>query len=90
MKFKDFAKLLNDNGFNIEWKADDPTGLYIFYGNTLCGVIDRCTVGDYSIVNMKNVQDRDIKKTLQNTIFEYSLTPTNDREECKVKIQFGG
>lgn len=90
MRFRDFARTLTNNGFTIEWESDDPTGLYIFYGNTLCGVVDRYVVGDYSIINMKNVQDRDIKKTLQDTIFEYSLTPINDREECKMKIQFGG
>ncbi len=89
MKFKDFAKLLNDNGFNIEWKADDPSWLFVYYGDTLCGYVSRYVHGDYSIINMRSVPNFKAKKVFHDTIFEYSLTPTNDREAWKIKIQFG-
>lgn len=89
MKFRDFAKILTNNGFNIEWTIDDPTRLFIYYDDTLCGSVSRCVPGDYSIVNMRSVPSVKAKKAFHDAIFEYSLTPTNDREEWKMKIQFG-
>lgn len=89
MKFRDFAKILTNNGFNIEWTIDDPTRLFIYCNDTLCGSVSRCVPGDYSIVNMRSVPSIKAKKAFHDAIFEYSLTPANDREEWKMKIQFG-
>lgn len=89
MKFRDFAKILTNNGFNIEWTIDDPTWLFVYYNNTLCGSVNRYVLGDYSIVNMRSVSNVKAKKVFHDTIFEYSLTPTNDREEGKIKVEIG-
>lgn len=86
MKTREFSDILINSDFSIEWSVSVPEEYYIFYGHTLCGTVNRYRVGDYMIDNTIDIPNMGLVKVLQDTIFEYSFTPINDREDSNFKV----
>lgn len=86
MKTENFGVKLLKNGFSVVWSLLDSAEYQIFYGNTLCGAVNRYRVGDYMIDNTIDIPNMGLVKVLQDTMFEYSFTPINDREDSNFKV----